>query len=580
MGPRKQGLKGVSTALATIAIISVLVLGMSWMAYTVLLNAQQQAAAAGRGETAALKAKELVRVYIWPDPAKQPDGRHLNLTRITFVNEWSGETMINSLLIVYNNAPAEVKSLNLRLGAGERKTYLPSELGLAGLDNYNAFQARVRYVQAHTSLGNDFVSLWGEPGKPALYVTGTTSTDTYTVTTTETTYVPTTTTRSRTTTSYTATVTVTTTVYYGNPYMNGECDSARNVHLSFNPGTWGSPPYWIIVEFIWANQWDFVGGRSTYEEFTNGAWGRSWYELYGYPPDYHKLTVTFTVVSSDGRGATIEVRCPYSPPINTGTTSYTASTGPPTTVTGTATVWYTETITETTFVGGGYAGSTVTVTSTYTRYVPTTVYYTVTSYNTWVGRTTVYYPVTWYTTWWSFGYDMNIVGVEGGGASCPVGDLAIIAQPRVDGWGVWRPALEGLMFAMLAGVVHAGDRLGRRRVPALLATLALLTGMVWASMAPVPASGQAVTMTTYVTTTVTINVSGTTYTVTQTVPVWVTETYTMSWPGTTITVDTTTTYTISEGTWVATVTVTAQSCACRLHLSCIWQCCSGVTCDD
>ena len=104
MGSRKQGLKGVSTALATIAIISVRVLGMSWMAYTVLLNAQQQAAAAGRGETAALKAKELVRVYIWLDPAKQPDGRHLNLTRITFVNELSGETLINSLLCL-NRTP-------------------------------------------------------------------------------------------------------------------------------------------------------------------------------------------------------------------------------------------------------------------------------------------------------------------------------------------------------------------------------------------------------------------------------------------------------------------------------------------
>ena len=154
-----RGSKGVSTALATIVIISVLVLSMSWMAYTVLLNAQQQARAAERAETIALKAKELVRVYIWLDPARQPNGAYLNLTRISFVNEWSGETTINGLLTVYRDGRTNLKPVNIRLGAGEERTYLPSELGLAGLDNYDAFKARVRYIQAHTSLGNDFVSL-------------------------------------------------------------------------------------------------------------------------------------------------------------------------------------------------------------------------------------------------------------------------------------------------------------------------------------------------------------------------------------------------------------------------------------
>ncbi|MEM2591876.1 MAG: hypothetical protein QXI60_04750 [Thermofilaceae archaeon] len=178
--------KAVSTALATIAIILVLILGMSWMAY-MTVNAAQQAHHAGAAETAALKAKELVRVYIWLDPAKQPGGGYRNLTRISFVNTWSGETTINSLLIVWRDGRYEERPVSIRLGAGEDKTYLPSQLGLEGLDNYQAALERIKYIQVHTSLGNDFVSLWGRPDKPALYVTGTTRTDTYTVTRTSTT---------------------------------------------------------------------------------------------------------------------------------------------------------------------------------------------------------------------------------------------------------------------------------------------------------------------------------------------------------------------------------------------------------
>lgn len=213
--------RAVSTALATIVIISVLVLSMSWMAYTVLLNAQQQARAAERAETIALKAKELVRVYIWLDPARQPNGTYLNLTRISFVNEWSGETAINGLLTVYRDGQTNLKPVNIRLGAGEERTYLPSELGLAGLDNYDAFKARVRYVQAHTSLGNDFVSLWGRPDRQAVYEssgTGTvtsTITETVTITTTPTTTTttpPTTTTTNTPPPTTTTTTTVTSTV--------------------------------------------------------------------------------------------------------------------------------------------------------------------------------------------------------------------------------------------------------------------------------------------------------------------------------------------------------------------------------
>jgi hypothetical protein len=205
--------KGVSTALATIAIILVLVMSLTWMAYTVVLNARQQAQAAERAESIALKAKELIRMYVWLDPAQQPNGHYLNLTRISFVGSWSGETTINGLLVVYRDGGSRMLGLNIRLGAGEEKTYLPSELGILGLDNYDAFRRAVKYIQAHTSLGNDFVSLWGRPDKPAIYIVTTTNTGT-TTTTTSTTTSPTTTTTTTpppTTTTTTPPTTTTTT---------------------------------------------------------------------------------------------------------------------------------------------------------------------------------------------------------------------------------------------------------------------------------------------------------------------------------------------------------------------------------
>jgi len=200
--------KGVSTALATTAIILVLVMSLTWMAYTVVLNARQQAQAAERAESIALKAKELIRVYVWLDPAQQTNGQYLNLTRISFVGSWSGETTINGLLVVYRDGSSRMLGLNIRLGAGEEKTYLPSELGIAGLDNYDAFMRAVKYIQAHTSLGNDFVNLWGRPDKPAIYIVTTTNTGT-TTTITTTTSPPTTTTTSTTTPPPTTTTTTT-----------------------------------------------------------------------------------------------------------------------------------------------------------------------------------------------------------------------------------------------------------------------------------------------------------------------------------------------------------------------------------
>jgi hypothetical protein len=202
--------KGVSTALATTAIILVLVMSLTWMAYTVVLNARQQAQAAERAESIALKAKELIRVYVWLDPAQQTNGQYLNLTRISFVGSWSGETTINGLLVVYRDGSSRMLGLNIRLGAGEEKTYLPSELGIAGLDNYDAFRRAVKYIQAHTSLGNDFVSLWGRPDKPAIYIVTTTNTGTTTTATTPPT-TSTTTTPPPTTTTTTPPTTTTTT---------------------------------------------------------------------------------------------------------------------------------------------------------------------------------------------------------------------------------------------------------------------------------------------------------------------------------------------------------------------------------
>jgi hypothetical protein len=394
-------LKGVSTALATIAIILVLTLGMSWMAYMVVLNARQQAEMAGRAETVALKAKELIRVYVWLDPARQPDGRHLNLTRISFVGEWSGETVVNGLLVVYTDGRTEVRNVNIRLGAGEDKTYLPSELGLTGLDNYDAFKARVKYIQAHTSLGNDFVNVWGRPDKPALYVTGTTRTDTYTTTRTETSRIPTTTTTSVTRTSYTTTVTITTTEYWGNPYGRITCSASWDhaaVTAQFSAGSWGSPPYRITLTITQANYWGTEVWRWT------GEWtisGTSW--SYGNPElyrayDAYSVGVSLVVVSADGRGAEWGGGCRFTnpPPGMTSSTSLTTSTGPPTTTTGNTIVTVTETITSTTFttVYSGQGGvnvitatstfiGTTTVTQTSTSWVTTTVTFRLTAVEQW-----------------------------------------------------------------------------------------------------------------------------------------------------------------------------------------------------
>jgi hypothetical protein len=571
------------------AIILVLVLGMSWMAYMVVLNARQQAEMAGRAETVALKAKELIRVYVWLDPAKQPNGRYLNLTRISFVGEWSGETVVNGLLIAYTDGRTEVRNVNIRLGAGEDKTYLPSELGLTGLDNYNAFRARVKYIQAHTSLGNDFVNVWGRPDKPALYVTGTTRTDTYTTTRTETSHIPTTTTTSATRTSYTTTVTITTTVY-ADPYGRITCQAGwlhAEVTAEFSAGSWGSPPYRIILTISQANYWGTEVWRWTGEwTISDTSWRYVNYEVYRVY-DAYGVGVSLVVVSTDGRGAEWKGRCLFTnPPPETSSTSlttstsFTTSTGLPTTATGNTIVTVTETITSTLFVGGeGLPRTTVYFTSTHVSWIGTTVTDTITHVITSVVITTVTYPVTDYVTWWIVGYNLNFVGVKYDPEAtqskvCPAGDLRLLQQPHkeVPGFG-WRAGMEA---AAVAGLLYVGRTArGRRGVLPMLAVSVLLLALT-GPLNPQNAYGQTIiTTTTYVTVWTTVTVSGT-YTITETRTIWVTVTSSYTFTDLTrTTVTTTVTWTHSEGSVVKTVTETHYTCACRFHLSCIWNCCSG-----
>ncbi|MEM4270330.1 MAG: hypothetical protein QW223_09485, partial [Candidatus Caldarchaeum sp.] len=327
---------------------------------------------------------ELVRVYIWLDPANQPGGGYRNLTRISFVNTWSGETTINSLLIVWRDGRYEERPVSIRLGAGEDKTYLPSQLGLEGLDNYQAALERIKYIQVHTSLGNDFVSLWGRPDKPALYVTGTTRTDTYTVTRTSTTVTGTTTTHTTTTTSYTTTWTTTTTgpPPPGTPIllMTGDlgCDGGY-VSFSFNPNGWGTPPYIIRGEWGMTNEWNFpvnsgvIGPYIVYGPFSWGDWVYHSRDAAGY-------AITFRVVDSEGRlaekGAGWGFNCqpPPPPPEGGGTTTPPGPTTNSTTLPPAATTYtITETVTRTSFV---FTSATMTTTVTGTVFMTTTVWYT------------------------------------------------------------------------------------------------------------------------------------------------------------------------------------------------------------
>ncbi|MEM4306227.1 MAG: hypothetical protein QXD61_09670 [Candidatus Caldarchaeum sp.] len=537
--------KGVSTALATIAIILVLVLGMSWMAYMTVINAAQQARHAAAAETAALRAKELVRVYIWLDPARQPGGSYRNLTRISFVNTWSGETTINSLLIVWRDGRYEERPVSIRLGAGEDRTFLPSQLGLEGLDNYQAALERIKYIQVHTSLGNDFVSLWGRPDKPALYVTGTTRTDTYTVTRTSTTVTGTTTTHTTTTTSYTTTWTTTTTgpPPPGTPILlitgGVGCDGGY-VSFSFDPNGWGTPPYIIRGEWGMANEWGFPVGSGVigpYIVYGPFSWGAEVYPQ----GDAAGYGITFRVVDSEGRlaekGAGWGFNCqpPPPPPGDGGTTT------PPGPTTGTTTqppapttYTITQTVTSTSFVY--LEGPTTTVTLTATSYVwsstSTTVYstYTSTVFSTvtrvvWY-RSVLSGPIPYPTTTSSAVYPESAPGRDiiyvVAGLSCPAVSVKTTKVPHSDVASIMS-VFDGdtprysLLMLVMAAVVEASSLkpFNRKRWLTYLAT-PLLLSLIVVSLTPltsIPKVGAEVfTTTTTSTVYTTVTLSSGTYT--------------------------------------------------------------------
>jgi hypothetical protein len=578
---KKPGLKAVSTALATMAIILVLILGMSWMAYMVVLNARQQAEMAGRAETVALKAKELIRVYVWLDPARQPDGRHLNLTRISFVGEWSGETVINGLLIAYTDGRTEVRNVNIRLGAGEDKTYLPSELGLTGLDNYNAFKARVKYIQAHTSLGNDFVNVWGRPDKPALYVTGTTRTDTYTTTRTETSRIPTTTTTSVTRTSYTTTVTTTQTMTWtpppGLPYGKVWCGDAPDLFLrayvEFNANGWGTPPYQIRVYATYYDwTWKVIG---TYEVAVLTVSGTSYSTNFIIEHPWGEGGIIMSMRAIDLNGLYAEWGgggCYIAPPPPPGTTSstsftsFTTSTGTPTTTTGNTIVTVTETITSTSYVGGaGWVTTTAYVTRTSWFVVTETVYWTFTSVIESLVTTTVMHGIPYWVTETEFRNRWQPVQIGAGSGICPAGDILLVQKPtdeQVQGLVGWRQPVEAGIIALLLYTGRAGS--GRRRVPFMLAASILLLAMTGLQQGLWQVYGQLYTTTVYVTTWITVTLSGQPSTVTVTQTNWVTETttWTMTTVVSTVTETRITTWTFYSSFYVTTVTTTSAACDC------------------
>jgi hypothetical protein len=575
---KKPGLKAVSTALATMAIILVLILGMSWMAYMVVLNARQQAGMAGRAETVALKAKELIRVYVWLDPARQPDGRHLNLTRISFVGEWSGETVVNGLLVVYTDGRPEVRNVNIRLGAGEDRTYLPSELGLTGLDNYNAFRARVKYIQAHTSLGNDFVNVWGRPDKPALYVTGTTRTDTYTTTRTETSRIPTTTTTSVTRTSYTTTVTTTRTMTWtpppGVPYGKVWCGEAPDLFLhayvEFNANGWGTPPYQIRV---YATYYDWTWQVIRTEEvavFTVSGTSYSTSFVISHPDGYGGIVMSMRAIDVNGLyaewGGGGCYIAPPPPPGTTSSTSLTTSTGTPTTTTGNTIVTVTETITSTSYVGGGgWVTTTVYATRTNWFVITETVYWTFTSVIESVVTTRVRHGIPYWTTETEFRNRWQPVQISDGSGKCPVGDILLVQKPtdeQVQERVGWRQPMEAVAIALLLYTGQAGS--GRRRRPFMLAASILLLAMTGLQQGLPQAYGQVYTTTVYVTTWITVTLSGQPSTVTVTQTNWVTETttWTMTTVVSTVTETRITTWTFTESFYVTTVTTTSTACDC------------------
>jgi len=569
--------KGVSTALASMVIILLLIMAMVWMSYVVTLNARQQARLAEQAETAALKAKELIRVYIWLDPVKQPDGSYLNLTRISFVGEWSGETTINGLLVVWRNGLVENKPVSIRLAAGEDRTYTPSQLGIAGIDDYREALARLRYIQAHTSLGNDFVSIWGRPDKPALYVMGTTRTDTYTTTRTTTSIAATTTTRTATSTSYTTTQTIIT-VRESSPYASVSYDPCRYVlYITFRANGWGTPPYSIVVY----EGYHVIGSATT----TSGSWTGEAGPIFG--NNYWSLVVTDAWGRQAIWSGLTSGYCTWNQGTTTGggggTTTSTIS--PTTSVTtinpGTTTVWITETVTSTHLTGTGSIMSTITRTITSTRYVTVTSTTTSTAYV----RTTM--TSTYPATCQHIATVTNYKNVLGCGADDPSIALVVAGYEQQRKYvSENQPLLSLLLFAGLAMVDFSSSNRLRKARKAMVYALALaLLAMLVIYSTPLPAKAEVVYSTTTITVWTTITNTNysyftkyTTVTTTNTLTTWTTVTTTSTSTSTTTITRCVTTVTVTLGCNIGPGTDTgcpAQSpvrCECGLPSGCLIAC--------
>ncbi|MEM4417312.1 MAG: hypothetical protein QXD32_04560, partial [Nitrososphaerota archaeon] len=448
------------------------------------------------------------------------------------------------------------------------RTYTPSELGIAGVDDYYAALAAIKYIQAHTSLGNDFVSLWGRPDKPALYVTGTTRTDTYTVTTTTTSVTATTTTRTRTTTSYTTTWTSRTTRESA-PYLRASYGCDNVIFFTFRANGWGTAPYFIAI---------YRNDRLIGSVMTSGSWHGSAEPFIG--------NEGWTVVVTDVMGRQAVWSGQYSqpsscnpPPTTTQpptTTPPGPTTSPPTTQPpGTTTVWLTDTVTVTSFVyvgGATYTTVTVTATSTNYRYVTVTTTYTntdlykVTATQT---HTMPYVYTTEVTVTMYAGNPIVALSARSLRPICSVPELRLTpsgGSPAVVGW---RAVAETL--AVLGALYTVG---ARRRVWQYLAMAALIAMMAWA-LEPRQASGlsiqDVITYKTTVTITVTstVSVTGGTYTYVSTSWVAVTSTVTETHVEIVTTTTTVTTYvTVTEWTAISTVTNTVHPCRCRGLWSC------------
>ncbi|MEM4306430.1 MAG: hypothetical protein QXD61_10710 [Candidatus Caldarchaeum sp.] len=577
----KTSRAAVSTALATIAIIFLLTAGMVWLSYTVVLNARSQAKAAEQAEGVALKSKELVRVYLWMLPLNQ-SGRILNTTMVTLKNEWSGETTIKTIMVVWKERGMIATELNLRLAAGEEFTRKPSEVGLPQeLDDYPIALTLIKYVQVHTSLGNDFISLWGRPDKSIIIVRGggiTTSTIRETSTQTTTTTTPGTTTTTITLTStITGTGPTTRAKYFAMSFSCSQSGSILRItiYYQWDPGDPPEPyPPWEI-NFMYRLFRRGTGGYFDYPGPTyrniNGPTSGSWYltvDLSMFEPVYSNGWVVNALGQwTATAGVSFGYGCPYEPPTTTTstppppppppTTTTTTSTPPPpppppTTTTSSPPPTSTTTITETTYVTT-YT-TTTTVTSTSTTYTGSIVTRTTTVTSTVFTTTTVWYtetiPVPTYVTTTATCHSTISRRAPGGfdDAGCGVTINGQMIEEIDNKVYEFSYPYNSVVFLSIIALAYTPDKRWKKQLKTALLVI-LVTSYVFYQSGTVAVNAQSVATTT---TTTTVTISGT-----STVTTWVTTTATNS--GTTRTTGTTVTTTFTWTEYSDTYTLSTYT---------------------